>query len=257
MFQILSSLAAGWRTDWREAGVDETSSKVVAVFRRKMSVVHTRVVMVVETGKGGGKNWQNLVMGCVWRCGGRQSQESRMSPRTRCGWWCHSPREAMLGEDQVWGKDQRMGRFETPLRLPGRDPEICNWDGSTRLGTAWLVQDVRQTCTQEPSTEDPRASQGWWRNKPQSHTQKVQKEAGGQCSDTGLASRLWLWHVFTTYMESKDSFITVRVTSFWKLYFSQGGRLGDLMPSGILWLSMVLTPESISMWVRRNQKSFW
>lgn len=56
MFQILSSLAAGWRTDWREARVDETSSKVVAVFRRKMSVVHTRVVMVVETGKGGGKN---------------------------------------------------------------------------------------------------------------------------------------------------------------------------------------------------------
>lgn len=36
--------------------MDEISLKVVVVFRRKMSVVYIRVVMVVETGKGGGKN---------------------------------------------------------------------------------------------------------------------------------------------------------------------------------------------------------
>ena len=44
----------------------------------------------------------------------------------------------------------------------------------------WLIQDVRLMCIHLHWTEDPRVYQWWWCNEPESQTQKVQTEAGGQ-----------------------------------------------------------------------------
>lgn len=65
-------------------------------------------------------------------------------PTQRHGWWYHSPREEVLGEDQVSGgrkgKDRecelRYARLEMPFRLPEGDLEMHGRDSSRRKGSA-------------------------------------------------------------------------------------------------------------------------
>lgn len=106
----------------------------------------------------------------------------------------------------------------------------------------WLIQDVRLKRIHQHWTEDPRVYQQWWCNELESQTQKVQTEAGGQyrLHGPGLQSTVVTCPYFS--VDSRGLSITVCVISFWKWYFSQVGRNGDLMPSGILWLSIALTP---------------
>lgn len=89
----------------------------------------------------------------MWEVSKARCQEQ--IPTQWHGLWYHSPREEVLGEDQVWGRGEdhecelRRARFKVPFRLPEGDPEMYSRTAEQGREVRWLIQAVRPMCTLE------------------------------------------------------------------------------------------------------------